>query len=345
MIKRAKVTSLIPVCFVALIITCLLSPRGSAQEITEHRLNENVMVLEGAGGNITVVATEEGLVITDTFTNPAAARKARALIEKFSDKPVRYVINTHFHSDHCFGNQVFADATIIGCKDYVKRIHTRYGEDIHTEIEAQINEVEKQLQAPELNPEDKARLENLLKEIRQEREEFADFVLTPPDISLDGGAKLYIGGKTFNITHFGTAHTDTDLVIHVPEEQLLIVGDLFWDNRIPYIDPIESDPLNWMDLLEKLQEKLTEVKYVVPGHGKIRGVEALREQQQFLHDLWHAVQEARESGISLEEAKESLRLERYKDYLRYDDGLPYMIESCWRIQERTSSKQSENPHN
>lgn len=311
---------------------------ATAQEITEHRLSDEVIVMEGRGGNMTVVETEAGLVVLDTFMTPASARKARKKIEAFSNKPIRYVINTHHHADHCFGNQVYSDAVIIGFKNFVERVQTRYGKDIIKAIKNQISELESKLDAAEAGSEDAKKIEGLLESSRQELDDFGDFVLTPPDLSLEGGATILLGGKTIKILHFGRGHTDTDLVIFVPEEGLLVMGDLLWNRRISYIDAVESDPLNWMRTLGELIKNCSSAKHVVPGHSHVSGIELLSTQRTYLENLWNAVKTARETGLTLEQAKQEIKLEQYKDYMYYDRGaLQLSIENCWKIMERSSA--------
>jgi cyclase len=312
-----------------------LAVLASAQEIVERRISDSILFLEGGGGNVTAVATDDGVVVFDTFMTPASAGRARELIEKFSDKPIRYVVNTHYHGDHTFGNQVFADAVIIGRKGIFERIQSRYGTDIEESIAGQIADLEKRLHAAEAGSEEAKELETLLAEARKEQADFAVFVLTLPTISLEGNATIFIGGITIKIFYMGPGHSDTDLVILVPEEKLLIMGDLYLPKRIPYLDwQGGADVENWIAMFDKLIEMGDHYDHVVSGHGGITGVDGLKEQQECMTDLWTAVQDAWNRGLTLEQAKEEIKLEKYADYTSFERGRLLNIENCWRILER-----------
>jgi cyclase len=307
----------------------------NAQEITAQRLSQNITIIQGGGGNMTVVITDDGIVVVDTFVSPAAAGKARKIIEKLTDRPIRYVINTHFHADHSYGNQIFSDAVIIGFHDYEERATARYGEDRLASLSETIISLEKQLEAADTESGDFRRLEDRLNAVRNLKKDSEHFVLTKPDIELKGNAAICLEGKNFEIFHFGRAHTDSDLVIFVPEEKLLVTGDICWNSYICYIDPVESDPLNWIAALDNLLSLRDEVEYIVPGHGDPGGTELLKTQRNFLLRLWEEVRAVRTRGHSLEQAKQEITLEEYKDYVHYESSVPFIIESCWRIQERS----------
>jgi glyoxylase-like metal-dependent hydrolase (beta-lactamase superfamily II) len=301
--------------------------------LVSQKLSQNVLVIKKGGANVTVICTDEGLVMVDTFNSPGAARRGRKLIEAFSDKPIRYAINTHYHADHSFGNQVFDDAVIISTHDYARKATGRYS-NRDDDLQKGIDEMKEQLKTAEPGSE---QAEALAREIGLYRRILADsrgFILIPPEISLKGSASLILGSRTFNILYAGTAHTHADLVVHVPEENLLVMGDIFWDRYIPYIDLHESDPLGWIAFLNKLSKLNKEIEYVVPGHGDVQGPEALTTMLRLMQKLWDAVADARESGLSLEQAKQEIKLEEYSGYARHPGRVPMVVEACWRAMER-----------
>ena len=321
---------------------CLISAAVlPAQDgLVSRKLSPNVLVIKNGGANVTVISTDEGLVLVDTFNSPGAAKRGRKLIEAFSDKPIRYAINTHYHADHSFGNQVFDDALIISTHDYAPRATARYS-NRDADLQQGITEMEEQLKTAESGTE---QAEALKREIALYHRILADsrgFILTPPEISLKGSATLTLGNRTFHILYTGSAHTHADLVVHVPEENLLVMGDLFWDRYIPYIDLHESDPLGWIAFLDKLSKLNNEIEYVVPGHGDVQGPEALTTMLQLMQTLWDAVADARESGLTLEQAKQEIRLEEYSDYARYPGRVPMVVEACWKAMERRDNGKNE----
>jgi cyclase len=260
-----------------------------AQDVVVKDISESVKVLTGNGGNVTAIFTGAGIVLVDAGVTAAEAVKMRELIEGVGGEKVKYVVNTHFHGDHTFGNQVFADALIIGHEN-----------------------------APERMKSSKPNVEG--------------FILTLPSLVLGGNATLHLGDRTFEILRFDPGHTDTDLALFVPEEGLLVTGDLVFHNMVPYVAPAHgADIYGWISNMDKLAELGDKVKTVVPGHGEVGGPEILGKQKQFFLDLLDEVKAAFDRGLSLDEAKKEIKMEKYKDYNFFDRLLPVSIEAAWAI--------------
>lgn len=283
------------IAFITLITTVI---PVKAQEIQSTRIAEDVVVIHGGGGNITAVRTDSGIVVIDSFVSPKAAGEARRLIiESFPGIPIKLLINTHHHADHVRGNQHFRDGLIIGHVNLEK--HMMDGYDANKEAKTY----------PE------------------------EFVPTPPSLRITSDTILTLGGKTFKILYSGTGHTDSDLIILSPEDNSLIMGDLLFRRKC-YIMSDESDVGNWITILNNMIERSDEYKWVIPGHGAVvANVDALAEQRDYLNRLWDAVTDAHHRGLTLDQAKEEIKLERYKAYIDYDRiGLD--IEACWHQLER-----------
>lgn len=319
-------------------IVLLFTVAISAQEISAKKISDDVLVVSGAGGNITAVKTSDGLLVVDTFISPATAKEAKRLIEQnFPGQPVRYVINTHYHWDHTFGNQVFSNALIIAHINNSDRVRKDYAERA-AEIASsgdRIKELEAHLsQHAGRDTEEAKKTAEELERLKRTRENYGDFVLTPAPMSLDGGARLEHGGKTFRISHFGPGHTDGDVVILVVEDRVLIMGDLLFNHLFPYIDVNGgADIKNWIATMQKLIAKSDKYEKVISGHGEVGTVQALEDMKSQLKDLWAAVADARKRGLTLEQAKEQIKFEQYKEYGRFD-ALPGNIEACWKIMDK-----------
>lgn len=262
-----------------------------SQPIQTTEITDDVIVVHGGGGNITAVRTDDGILVTDSFISPEAAREARDLIEKhFPDATIRYLVNTHHHSDHVGGNQCFKDVAIVG----------------HRNLER-----------------------GMMRERAAAKAESEDYVATPPAVQISANTTIKLGGKTFEILHFGTGHTDNDLVVLDRQDKLLIMGDLLFVRKC-YIMNSGSDVKNWIATLDKLMIRSDRYQYVVPGHGAVvTDASALKQLQDYLVDLWTAVTDAHRKGLTLEEAKQEIRLEEYAEYGDYDQ-LGLDIEVCWR---------------
>ena len=236
----------------------------------------NMSVVREVGGNITAVRTDSGIIVTDSFISPRAGRIARQLIEAFfPNVPIKYLVNTHHHSDHVQGNQYFQDASIIGHQNLERRVPY------------------------------------------------------PPTLQITSDVILKLGGKTFEIIFFGTAHTDNDLVVLDREDRLLIMGDLLCYRKC-YIMGSQSNAKNWIALLDQLIDRRDEYDYVIPGHGgTVENIDALIEQRDYLKNLCYAVESAQQRHLTLDQAKKSIQLEQYKTYLMYD-RINLDIEAYWK---------------
>lgn len=334
---KTRKKSRLPFLFVLLVCSLALIVLSQPQEIKTTKFNEDVIVIHGGGGNMTAIRTDDGIIVIDSFASPKEARQARKLIEKqFPYIPIRYLINTHHHSDHIWGNQVFKDSVIIGhtnirkhlIKDY-KETLTKYGN-----YDDKIKMLESQLDKQKNSKSKEAkRLKYDLTSWKWLKELLEELVPTPPSVQITSNAYLELGSNTFEILYFGTAHTDSDLVILDKKNKLLIMGDLLFFRKC-YIMSAESSTKHWIDIMGKLIARSEEFEYVIPGHGAVCADEsALKEQRDYLNDILNAVEDARRRNLTLEQAKKEICLEKYKDWLDYDRiGLD--IEACWVQQMR-----------
>lgn len=312
-------------------------------KITPIRLSENVLIFEEnwGEGHMSVVATEEGIVVIDTFLSPRLARDARGIIEKeWPEKTIKYVIYTDWHSDHNSGNQVFADSTIIGNSKSLDRLRRDTSEDVAS-LHQMALEIEKRLEAERLDKEAWQYWNTRAKNLEQLSEDLKEFKFTHPSITLDHGGTLKCGGKTFVLFDFGPAHTDSDLVVFVPEEKLLITSDLVFNHRIPGIDiGWGGYILNNIASLAKMIELGDKVEHVVPGHGPIGDMRMVEKYKIFLQDLCDEVRNAISRGLTIEQAQQEIKLDKYSDYKDYRhqrDRVERIVEACWKMLERADS--------
>lgn len=197
--------------------------------------------------NAGFVVTSAGVVVIDALGSPALAERLLAEIARVTDQKVTHVIVTHYHADHIYGLQVFADlgAHIIA----------------HQAGRAYLNS-------------DTARLR-----LQASREELAPWIdaqtrLVPATEWIDGRRELTLGDTRLVIEPVGPAHTPDDLVIFLPQHRLLYAGDLVFRSRIPFVG--EADSRNWIASLEKLLS--FDARVVVPGHGPV-STEARKDMQ------------------------------------------------------------------
>jgi glyoxylase-like metal-dependent hydrolase (beta-lactamase superfamily II) len=210
---------------------------------------------------IGVVLGGRDVLVVDTRSTPAQAREIVAELRELTRDPVSIIVDTHWHFDHTFGNSVFRPATAWG--------HVRAAERLRADGRATIEEVA-------------AEVPEIAADIRET-------VIDPPERTFDDRATLALGDRLVELSYHGRAHTDGDIVLVVPDADVMFAGDLLEEGAPPSFG--DSFPLEWPATVEQLLPLATGA--VVPGHGEI-GDRALVEEQlsafRRLAELARAVQ-------------------------------------------------------
>ncbi len=263
------------------------------------KLAEGVYGFIGEKGatNSGFVVTREGVVVIDSQGPKDLALLLKKKIREVTDKPVLYVINTHFHGDHSFGNQYFKEA-----KEIISHENTK------------INLTEK----------DKEHREQFKKFFGENALE--GFELTLPTKTFKEAFLMQVGGKVIELAWLGRGHTDGDIVVYLPGERVLFGGDLLYKERLPWLgDSYISD---WIVTLDRL--KKYDAGIYVPGHGGTGDMTMLTQLQGYLTDLQAAVKKYLEEGKGIDEMKKEIALPKYQDWSRYHEWLPFNAEKAYR---------------
>jgi cyclase len=260
----------------------LLSRAASAQEqdfskvqIKATKVSGNIYMLEGAGGNIAASVGEDGIVIVDDQFAPLADKIQAALKElKITDKPVRFVINTHYHGDHTGGNEPFnnAGSTVIAHDNVRKRLETGgtagNGGSIKLEQKAA----------------SKAAL---------------------PIITFEHDVTVHLNGEDIRALHFPSGHTDGDSIIFFPKNNVVHMGDDFVRYGFPFIDVASGGSVQGMiDAMEKATAQLPPDVKVIPGHGALSNLDDVRAFTKMLKETSAVVQKAFNDHKTLEQMKQ-----------------------------------------
>jgi cyclase len=323
---------------------------GFGQDLLVTRLTDDVMVIEDPVlvNHITVVNTDEGLMVIDSLNTPALGCSARKLIEKmYPGQTVKYVIITHFHGDHIYGLQAFPEGKKIAHIKSMEMAENRFGGmmEFLSTADADIVALKDKLQKLEAASQEAADIRNEIESISRRKEIYKDFKPTGIDIGVDGGATVKLGGKEIRLLYFGPCHTCGDLLVFLPDDRVLVTGDLIFNHFVPSIMVADwgGDVPNTIATLDKLAEMKDQVVYVVPGHGKIGTIQAVKDQRMFLNDLWNAISDARKQGKTLEQVKykiESLIKNKYKyPVVAQEASLIRTIEGCWQMQEKNQEQE------
>lgn len=329
--------------FVLLIISALLIGRIHAQSddniaIQIKRVSDRVLVLSGSfmENNVVALATAKGLVVVDSTGIPSIARKMRKIIEKeFGRTDFIYLINTHFHWDHSWGNMAFPEVKTVGherCTELMRRDEARMDSTIES-FKRNIQTRKESLEKLEPGSEDAKRAKSYITEAALAVEDYSEgFKMVPPMVTFNDRMALDLGDMTLKMVYFGLSHSTADIFIHIPEENLLLTGDIFLDGRwVPLFST--SGPLDiprWVEVLNKLLADQN-IKQVIPGHQHFWPRERLEMWRDYIVNLWEGVNAAKKEGLTIEQALERFPLAEKYYYLK---DLGHSDEEIKEFQER-----------
>jgi glyoxylase-like metal-dependent hydrolase (beta-lactamase superfamily II) len=274
-------------CFVAVVI--LVAGLSFAQDqdfskvqIKVTKVAGTVYMLQGAGGNIGASVGEDGIVVVDDQYAPLADTIQDAL-KGITDKPVRFIINTHYHEDHVGGNEFFQkQAPIIAHDNVRKRLEeggvAGNGGSMHFDAK----------------PQAKGAL---------------------PIITFDHDVTVHLNGEDIRALHFPAGHTDGDSVIYFPKSNVVHMGDDFVTYGFPFIDVDGGGSIDGMiDGVEKATAQLPADVKVIPGHGSVSNLDDVRAYVKMLKDTRAAVEAALKKKMTLAQMKEKKILDPWKKY-------------------------------
>jgi len=242
----------------------------------------NVYILEGAGGNIGASVGDDGIVIVDDQYAPLA-EKIQAALKGITDKPVRFIINTHYHGDHTGGNAYFQKQAPIIAQDNVrKRLESGgvagNGGSIHMDAKPAAKEA-------------------------------------LPIITFDHDVTVHLNGEDIRALFFPAGHTDGDSIIFFPKSNVVHMGDDFVTYGFPFIDVVSGGSIDGMiDAVEKVIAQLPPDVKVIPGHGPVSSLDDMRAYLTMLKATRDVVAKALTEGKTLDQMKQAKLLDPWKKY-------------------------------
>ncbi len=258
-----------------LLLSCLAAAQDedlSKVQIKVTKVSGNVYMLEGAGGNIGASVGEDGIVIVDDQFAPLAD-KIKAALKGITDKPVRFVINTHFHDDHSGGNAIFQQTAPIIAQDNVRK---RLQEG---SMMGNYGGVQR-----EAKPQPKEAL---------------------PIITFEHDVTVHLNGEDIRALHFPSGHTDGDSVIFFPKSNVVHMGDDFVTYGFPFIDLAAGGSVKGMiAALDQISSELPPDVKVIPGHGPISNLDDVRRFTTMLKDTKTVVEKGIHQGKSIDQLKQ-----------------------------------------
>jgi glyoxylase-like metal-dependent hydrolase (beta-lactamase superfamily II) len=228
--------------------------------------------------SVCVIRGRDGLAVVDTRSSPRQADEIRADLRELGSQPVRWVVNTHAHFDHCFGNQRFGPGSDLDVPIYG-----------HSRLPAHLDQYERPALADEI-----ARGEEPAGESRE-------VVITPPTDLVGDRHALDLGDRAVDLLHIGRAHTDNDLLLHVADASAWLVGDVIEESGPPFYGS-DCFPLEWPQTISRLLGLLEDGAVLVPGHGRPVGLAFVRAQQAQLAGVADLIRELHAGGVPASQA-------------------------------------------
>ena len=264
------------------------------------------------GANSPIIVTDSEAVVIDSEITPAAARALVSDLKAITDKPVKYVIDSHYHYDHAHGNQVFmANAQVIGHDNTFKRLLTNVMEQ-YTYLSSVQNipsrvEGLRQRIAQEKDPQQKATMERQVATSLAYLEQVKEIKVTPPNLTFKNSMTLHIGGRELQLMYLGRGHTDTDVVVLLPRERIIATGDLM-ESQISYMG--DAYPDEWPATLAKL--RALDFDTVMPGHGVVfKGKTKIEAFEGYVREVNRQATEFRKQGMTAEQAAAKIDVTRF----------------------------------
>lgn len=231
-----------------------------------------------------LIAGEEWSVLIDTQFTDNLNTAYQTSVRNLTKKPVRFIINTHHHGDHSYGNHFFPEAlTVIHERGYAQQ---------------------QKLGQP--NP---ASLGKLFPKY-----DFREVHWTPADITFSKEMTLWQGKREIRLLHFGHVHSVSDIAIYLPEEKVAYCGDFLFINNTPL--GLETSFSRWLKVLDSLLK--LDVRYYVPGHGPVCGKDGVEDLRRYIRLIRREARKGYEQGIPSYEAALNIDLGKYRSWAAWE---------------------------
>ena len=249
-------------------------------EIKTIKLTDQTYMLQGAGGNIGVSVGEDGVFVIDDQFAPLS-EKILTAIKALSNKPLKFLVNTHFHGDHTGGNvnMTKAGATIIAHDNVRKRLEMPQRDG-------------------SLKPKEAL-----------------------PVITFNDKMKIHVNGESIAVFHIDNAHTDGDAILYFTESNVLHTGDTFFNGRYPYIDLKSGGSVNgYIEAVKRSLMLVNDDTKIIPGHGAIANKEDYKTFLSMLETLKTNIQAEIDNGKTEDQVVDNSNLTKTYDDLGYGTG-------------------------
>jgi cyclase len=254
-----------------------------------QQLSPNVYAYIQAKGswfrnNAGLIVGKEYALVVDSLATVGLTQTFINEIRKVTNKPIRYLVNTHHHGDHIWGNHLFTGADII--------CHRRCREEV--------------LAAETMDP-------DLLGAVLPEFD-FHGIVATPANITFEKQLTLYMDDQEVQLIYYGPGHTVGDIIVYLPKENIVFAADLIFLYSTPLA--MEGSFGGWIKNMDAMAN--LNAKTYVPGHGPVCGKEGLMECREYLVYVQGEAHKRFDKGMSVDEAAKDIELGRFRKWAEWE---------------------------
>ncbi len=304
------------------------APDFSSIEMHSLHVQGNVWMIVGGPFNAAVSIGNDGVLVVDTMVEPLADKFLAEIRKLAGDKPIRYIINTHFHPDHTGGN---ARVTAAGQSIVAGNFAAQVGQDAASQANILAHE-NTQIHMGEVKP-------------------ALPFIAMPTDTFFTEAKDLFFNGEAVQILHQPAAHTDGDVIVFFRKSDVIVAGDVYVNTTFPIVQIDQGgsfqgiiDALNRIVDLTVPAEKQEGGTYVIPGHGRLADEADVVEYRDMNTILRDRVLNAIKKGMTLEQVKASHPVLEYEGRYGASSGFwttDAFIEAMYRSLGQPAKKTSQ----
>jgi cyclase len=266
-----------------------------------------------ASGNAGFVIGDEGVLIFDTFSTPAALEELIGEIQALTRLPIKFAVNSHYHLDHTGGNQVLVarNVPIIAHDNVLKwqTIKNKRFLPATEDLQKRRADAAKLLsETPEDQKDKRTPLERQIRRL----DAMMTIKLTNPTVTFGSGiVHLYLGKRDVVLSTL-PGHTGGDVFAYVPDANVVFTGDLGWSKTLPNL--VDATVNDWIPTLDKVLTQYPTAKFI-PGHGNVAEAPEIKDFRDYLDDLRTRVKQGIADGLTVDQAKQQLKLpEKYQSF-------------------------------
>jgi cyclase len=308
------------VCLALCMYAVLSSRAAEFGKVTSTKVAEGIYLFTttpyadaGLSGNSVAILSDDGVLVFDSNGTPETAATVLAEIRKLTDKPVRYLVNSHWHWDHWGGNQIYLAAfpglqiiTHEKTRELMLNVEPRWNDKgLKEDLPQFLDGFEKQIAAAKAKNAPPERIKAAEERLAADRNFLAQkqsLHKTYPNVTFSGSMTILLGGREIQVLH-ANAITTGDTYLYLPKEKVLVTGDILLS---PYPFAIGGTyPEEWLKTLQKFAAM--EPAVIVPGHGNAEtNTDFLRGNIDLFQAVMQQVKDDKAKGMSVEQAAEAI---------------------------------------